>query len=85
MNVIGEIVLNYYRLKKTSLVSSYARQEIDDDDINAIVKVLKSDYITQGPALPEFEKNAQLPFPVSMRWLLTVQHLPCTRHVWLLG
>ena len=35
----------------------YARQSIDGADIRAVVKVLKSDYITQGPRVYEFEKK----------------------------
>lgn len=34
----------------------YNRQWIDEDDINAVVEVLKSDWITQGPAIENFEK-----------------------------
>jgi UDP-4-amino-4,6-dideoxy-N-acetyl-beta-L-altrosamine transaminase len=34
----------------------YARQCIDSDDLKAVVKVLKSDFLTQGPIIPEFEK-----------------------------
>ena len=33
----------------------YGRQNINDDDILAVVKVLKSDYLTQGPKIKEFE------------------------------
>ncbi|ROR31534.1 UDP-4-amino-4,6-dideoxy-N-acetyl-beta-L-altrosamine transaminase [Mobilisporobacter senegalensis] len=33
----------------------YGRQYIDDDDINAVVEVLKSDYLTTGPKVVEFE------------------------------
>lgn len=33
----------------------YGRQSISDDDIKAVVEVLKSDYLTQGPAVPRFE------------------------------
>ncbi|WP_313131407.1 UDP-4-amino-4,6-dideoxy-N-acetyl-beta-L-altrosamine transaminase [Anaerocolumna sp.] len=33
----------------------YGRQYIDDDDINAVVEVLKSDYLTTGPKVTEFE------------------------------
>ena len=33
----------------------YGHQYIDKDDINAVVKVLKSDWITQGPRIKEFE------------------------------
>jgi UDP-4-amino-4,6-dideoxy-N-acetyl-beta-L-altrosamine transaminase len=33
----------------------YGRQSIDQKDIDAVVGVLKSDYLTQGPICPEFE------------------------------
>lgn len=34
----------------------YGRQSIDEADIAAVVQVLKSDFLTQGPAIPRFEK-----------------------------
>lgn len=34
----------------------YGRQYIDDDDIKGVVKVLKSDWISQGPKIREFEE-----------------------------
>jgi len=34
---------------------SYGRQYIDNDDINAVIETLKSDYLTQGPKISEFE------------------------------
>jgi UDP-4-amino-4,6-dideoxy-N-acetyl-beta-L-altrosamine transaminase len=34
----------------------YGKQSIDDDDIAAVVDVLKSDWITTGPKIPEFEQ-----------------------------
>lgn len=33
----------------------YGRQDISDDDIDAVVKVLKSNYLTGGPVTEEFE------------------------------
>lgn len=33
----------------------YGRQQIDDEDIQAVVSVLKSDFLTQGPVVPAFE------------------------------
>ncbi|EDP74920.1 UDP-4-amino-4,6-dideoxy-N-acetyl-beta-L-altrosamine transaminase [Hydrogenivirga sp. 128-5-R1-1] len=33
----------------------YGRQFIDEEDIEAVVEVLKSDFITQGPKVKEFE------------------------------
>jgi len=33
----------------------YGRQAISDDDIRAVSEVLRSDFLTQGPAVPAFE------------------------------
>jgi UDP-4-amino-4,6-dideoxy-N-acetyl-beta-L-altrosamine transaminase len=35
----------------------YGRQNIDQDDIDSVVEVLKSDFLTQGPAIAAFEKE----------------------------
>lgn len=35
----------------------YGRQHIDDDDIAAVVAVLKGDWLTQGPHVAEFEQR----------------------------
>lgn len=35
----------------------YGHQYIDDDDIQAVVNVLKSDFLTQGPAVTQFEQE----------------------------
>lgn len=35
----------------------YGRQDINQEDIDAVVNVLKSDFLTQGPAVPEFEQT----------------------------
>lgn len=34
----------------------YGRQDISEEDIQAVVDVLKSDWLTQGPLVPKFEK-----------------------------
>lgn len=34
----------------------YGRQSIDESDIAAVVEVLRSDFLTQGPAVPALEK-----------------------------
>lgn len=34
----------------------YARQDINQADIDAVVAVLRSEFLTQGPAVPAFEK-----------------------------
>ncbi|MDX7645684.1 UDP-4-amino-4,6-dideoxy-N-acetyl-beta-L-altrosamine transaminase [Aeromonas caviae] len=35
----------------------YGRQSISQADIDAVVKVLKSDFLTQGPVVPRFEQT----------------------------
>jgi UDP-4-amino-4,6-dideoxy-N-acetyl-beta-L-altrosamine transaminase len=35
----------------------YSRQRLDEEDILAVVEALKSDWITQGPRIAEFEKK----------------------------
>lgn len=35
----------------------YAKQKISEADINEVVKVLRSDFLTQGPVVPRFEKS----------------------------
>lgn len=34
----------------------YGKQDINQQDIDAVVEVLKSDFLTQGPKVPEFEQ-----------------------------
>lgn len=34
----------------------YGKQYIDDEDIEAVIKTLRSDYLTQGPAIDQFEE-----------------------------
>ena len=36
---------------------SYGRQYITEEDIQAVVDTLRSDYLTQGPRIPEFEQK----------------------------
>lgn len=39
-----------------TILIPYGRQTIEDDDIQAVVDVLKSDYLTTGPKIAEFEQ-----------------------------
>ena len=45
------------KLTKNNIFINYARHEITSDDIDAVVSVLKSDYLTQGPEVPNFEQD----------------------------
>src|SRR5690606_35538893 len=38
-------------------VIPYGRQHITQEDIDAVIEALKSDYLTQGPKIEEFEKS----------------------------
>jgi UDP-4-amino-4,6-dideoxy-N-acetyl-beta-L-altrosamine transaminase len=38
---------------------SYGKQDITDEDIKAVVDVLQSDYLTQGPMVPLFEDRVK--------------------------
>ena len=40
-------------------VLPYGRHEIDQDDIDAVVGALKSDWLTTGPLVNEFEKKIE--------------------------
>jgi len=42
---------------KKSKIIPYGRQWIDEGDIKEVAKVLKSDWITQGPNIDEFERK----------------------------
>jgi perosamine synthetase len=37
-------------------ILNYGRQSVDEEDIQAVVDVLKSDFLTMGPTIPAFEK-----------------------------
>jgi len=41
--------------RQNLIMIPYGKQEITEDDIEAVVKVLRSDFITQGPVIPKFE------------------------------
>ena len=40
-----------------NIMIPYGRQDINQSDINAVIAVLQSDFLTQGPAVPLFEKT----------------------------
>ncbi len=45
-----------HMIKEDKSFIPYGRQCIEDDDINAVVDVLKSDWLTQGPKVEAFER-----------------------------
>lgn len=42
--------------RKNLVMIPYGRQDIQDCDIAAVLEVLQSDFLTQGPAVPRFEQ-----------------------------
>lgn len=59
----------------------YGRQDINDADIQSVVDVLKSDFLTQGPAVPTFEKSVSdycgAKYAVSANSATSVLHIAC--------
>ncbi len=71
---------------KPSSMIPYGKQDISDEDIAAVAEVLKSNFITQGPKVVEFEKaiakrcqgsNNQIPFAVATNSATSALHIAC--------
>lgn len=59
----------------------YGRQEITRADIDAVVAVLQSDFLTQGPAVPRFEealaKSAGAQHAIAVNSATSALHIAC--------
>lgn len=59
----------------------YGRQDINQDDINAVIEVLKSDFLTQGPAVPVFERavssHCGSEYAVAVNSATSALHIAC--------
>jgi UDP-4-amino-4,6-dideoxy-N-acetyl-beta-L-altrosamine transaminase len=59
----------------------YGRQDISQADIDAVVAVLQSDYLTQGPTVPKFEEAvasyAQAKHAVAVNSATSALHIAC--------
>lgn len=59
----------------------YGRQNINEADIQAVVDVLRSDFLTQGPVVPVFEKSVaeycQAQHAVAVNSATSALHLAC--------
>ncbi|NOU22557.1 MAG: UDP-4-amino-4,6-dideoxy-N-acetyl-beta-L-altrosamine transaminase [Methyloglobulus sp.] len=59
----------------------YGRQDISPADIQAVVDVLNSDFLTQGPAVPAFEKSVTdycgAQFGVAVNSATSALHIAC--------
>jgi len=59
----------------------YGRQDIDEADIESVVEVLRSDFLTQGPAVPAFESAVAeycgVPHAVAVNSATSALHIAC--------
>jgi UDP-4-amino-4,6-dideoxy-N-acetyl-beta-L-altrosamine transaminase len=59
----------------------YGRQDISEEDIQAVVAVLRSDYLTQGPTVPSFEQAVArycgVPHAVAANSATSALHIAC--------
>ena len=59
----------------------YGRQQIDDDDCQAVVAALRSDFLTQGPAVERFERafaqRVQVGHALAVNSATSALHLAC--------
>ncbi len=62
-------------------VIPYGRQDIDEEDINTVVQILKSDWLTQGPVIDEFEQATaamcDAKFAIAVTSATAALHLAC--------
>ena len=59
----------------------YGRQSISESDIQAVIEVLRSDFLTQGPVVPEFEavlsQRCGANYAVAMNSATSALHVAC--------
>ncbi len=59
----------------------YGRQDISEEDIQSVVNVLRSDFLTQGPVVPAFEKSVSdycgSKYAVAVNSATSALHIAC--------
>lgn len=65
-------------IKKLSQIH-YGKQFIDEDDINAVIKTLNGNFLTQGPKVEEFERN--IAKYVNAKYAVGVSNWTCGLHI----
>ena len=62
------------------MIIPYSKQSISKEDIRSVVKVLRSDFLTQGPKVSEFEKISKFvksKYSVAVNSATSGLHLAC--------
>ena len=61
------------------MIIPYARQDLNQDDVDAVVKVLNSKFLTQGPTVPSFEaalaKKCNAKFSIAVNSATSALHI----------
>ena len=69
------------KLGKYESMIPYGRQDINQTDIDAVVEVLRSDFLTQGPVVPLFEKTVatycEVQHAVAVNSATSALHIAC--------
>ena len=59
----------------------YGRQDINQADVDAVIEVLQSDFLTQGPKIPQFEaavsEKVNADYAVATNSATSALHLAC--------
>ena len=63
------------------MIIPYGKQDISQQDIDAVVDVLKSDFLTQGPAVPLFEnamsEKCNIEYVLAVNSATAALHIAC--------
>ena len=77
---IFNLIKNYSLFNSKNFIP-YGKQNINKSDINAIIKVLKSNYLTQGPVVENFEweisKKVNSDYSIAVNSATSALHIAC--------
>lgn len=66
---------------KADFIIPYSRQDINQDDIDAVIAVLRSEFLTQGPLVPAFEDAiscyCDVTYAVAVNSATSALHIAC--------
>ena len=75
------LILTQTRSGKSDAMIPYGRQDISQADIDAVVEVLRSDFLTQGPMVPRFEQAVAeycgVQYGVAVNSATSALHIAC--------